>query len=105
MVLAVQFWGQKRRFKRIYGKDTSKPTFHSRVCLVSDPKMTDAGFLSEVFKRPETLRAPIVGLPPATLRYGLADVPCRRTKVRRNLVELFLAVTLMPLNQRKFSHP
>ena len=28
-----------------------------------------------------------------------------RTKVRRNLVELFLAVTLMPLNQRKFSHP
>jgi outer membrane autotransporter protein len=80
----------KRRIKPIYGKDTSKPTFHSRVCLVSDPKMPDAGVFSEVFKKPETLRAPIVGLPPALLRYARADVPCRRTKVRSNLVDYFL---------------
>ena len=27
-------------------------------------------------------------------RYAPLDVPCRRTQIRRNLVELFLAVTL-----------
>jgi hypothetical protein len=27
-------------------------------------------------------------------RYAPLDVPCRRTQIRRNLVDLFLAVTL-----------
>jgi hypothetical protein len=32
-------------------------------------------------------------------------VPCRRTQIRRNLVELFLAVTLNQLTVFKIDHP
>jgi hypothetical protein len=34
-------------------------------------------------------------------RYAPVDVPCRRTQIRRNLVELFLAVTLERINGLK----
>ena len=37
MVLAVQIWGQKSRFKRIFGNGASKSTFYSGACLASDP--------------------------------------------------------------------